>query len=299
MNKYIKIALTVLVAVACNNEKWPDQPDWDSISPDAVPAEVGNRVVAHRGGASESGLPDNSLAALTYSINLGCYGSECDVYCTKDNQVIVAHANSSCQVNGLVTYENTLADIRAVAKLSNGEEIPTLEDFIRTVMQSNTKLFIDIKRIDNAGGTVYVEKCAKLVCDLVVKMKATNYVMLLCTGYNQSVMKTAWSYALQAGLEMGMNSGKSAAEFSSLMFNWINLSAAKVLGSGDSAKKLLDSYKNAGISVSVYNVDKRSGDGNAVYAASAIDWYITNKDSFKCICTNYPQWLLEKLNSNN
>lgn len=51
-----------------------------------TPAEVGNRVVAHRGGSTEAGtrqFPDNSVAALNYAIGLGCYASECDIYLTK------------------------------------------------------------------------------------------------------------------------------------------------------------------------------------------------------------------------
>src|SRR5690554_5953536 len=51
-----------------------------------------NKIVAHRGGSIEKGCPDNSIEALNYAIDLGCYASECDVYLTKDERVIVAHA---------------------------------------------------------------------------------------------------------------------------------------------------------------------------------------------------------------
>lgn len=37
------------------------------------------------------------MAALEYAMSLGCYGMECDIYWTKDNDIIVAHANGRLQ----------------------------------------------------------------------------------------------------------------------------------------------------------------------------------------------------------
>ena len=89
------IAATVLLFACTDDEEWPAQPDWSQIpNPDEVvddgllkPAACGNNVVAHRGGASECKAPDNSLASLRYAIEQGCYGSECDIYWTKDDNV--------------------------------------------------------------------------------------------------------------------------------------------------------------------------------------------------------------------
>ena len=67
-----------------------------------VPEKVNNKVVAHRGGSAEAGTakyPDNSIASLSYAISLGCYASECDIYWTADNNVVVAHAANGCYVN--------------------------------------------------------------------------------------------------------------------------------------------------------------------------------------------------------
>ena len=296
MNKRFICLICLAGLLACTQDPYPAEPDWSRINPDPEPVEVGNRVVAHRGGSSEAGVPDNSLAALNYAVSLGCYGSECDVYCTSDDRIIVAHADGQSRVNGLVTYEHTLAEIRAAGKLSNGEEIPTLEEYLAVAMESNTRLVIDIKRIDNEGGTQHVVRCASLVCDLVLEKRASDYVVLLCTGYNQGVMTQAWALAQKSGLEMAMNSGRSAYEYTVLGFNWANLSAAGQLGAGtDASNALLKSYLDAGIGVSVYNVDKRSGDGNAVYSASGVQWYVDNCEKFRMICSNYPKWLLEKI----
>lgn len=60
-----------------------------------VPEKVNNKVVAHRGGSAEAGTakyPDNSIASLSYATVWGVTPSECDIYWTADNNVVVAHA---------------------------------------------------------------------------------------------------------------------------------------------------------------------------------------------------------------
>ena len=77
-----------------------------------TPAACDNNIVAHRGGSAECGFPDNSLASLKYAMSLKVRACECDIYWTKDNNVIVAHANHEYKVNGLVPWEHTLTEIR-------------------------------------------------------------------------------------------------------------------------------------------------------------------------------------------
>ena len=104
-----------------------------------------NIVVAHRGAVNEFGVPDNSLASLRKAISLNCYGSECDIYWTKDNNVIVAHANDECKINGLYPWENTVAQLRSAGKLSNGENLPTLQEYIEVAVKEGkcTKLITE------------------------------------------------------------------------------------------------------------------------------------------------------------
>ena len=59
------------------------------------PAPCYNKVVAHRGGSAECGVPDNSRASLKYAMGLKCYAMECDIYWTKDNDVVIAHATDT------------------------------------------------------------------------------------------------------------------------------------------------------------------------------------------------------------
>lgn len=311
MNKlYINIFLTALLLTGCQKDKWPAQPDWSKFpNPDEQtgelikPAECNNRIVAHRFGASECGAPDNSMAALKYAMSLGVYGAECDAYITKDNEVIIAHASGTCEINGNVPYKTTLAKIRAAGKLSNGEQIPTLDELLDAAMRKNspTRLVIDIKRISYpANNPEPVIACAKRVCEIVKAKKADNFVILLCTGFDNSVMKAAWTYAIQSGLPIAMNSGKAPADINGMGFNWVNLAAKDLYEeAGGSGSINVNDYLNAGINVSIYNVDKKAGDGNAVYSTKAIKWYQTNHTLFKFVCSNYPAWLKNTISTTN
>ena len=146
------------LAAGCSDDEDPLK-DWTGPSKPGTeiktPAEVGNRVVAHRGGSTEAGtrqFPDNSVAALNYAIGLGCYASECDIYLTKDDDVVVAHASAGCYINNLKPWEHTLAELRAAGTLANGEQLPSLADFIDVVLEAGTtRLWLDVKNITIDG----------------------------------------------------------------------------------------------------------------------------------------------------
>lgn len=115
-------------------------------------------------------------------------------------------------------------------------------------------------------------RLCKRVCEIVKAKKADNFVILLCTGFDNSVMKAAWTYAIQSGLPIAMNSGKAPADINGMGFNWVNLAAKDLYEeAGGSGRINVNDYLNAGINVSIYNVDKKAGDGNAVYSTKAIN----------------------------
>lgn len=304
--KICSLILLAALSAGCQKDKLPAEPDWDSI-PDPSqevtddlmkPAPCTNKVVAHRGGSAECGEPDNSIASLKYSMSIKAYAAECDVYYTSDDDVIVAHADGDFKVNGLKPYEHTVKEIRAAGKLPNGEQIPTLREFIQTVMVEGncTKLMIDIKKLDSAH-LDFVAKCAKKTCDIIDEMGAKYFVDLLCTGTNENTMKIAWGYAQKLGVEIGMNSGKSPSQYNSLGFNWANFSAVSTMGPQAGGTGTVDplAYLNAGVSVSVYSVDKQRFNGDSVYSDAALKYYADNISLFKVITSNYPAWLIAKL----
>lgn len=111
------------------------------------PGEAATRIVAHRGFHLEENTPENSLAALRASRRIGAWGSEFDIWLTRDDSVVVNHDKwFATDTARRVIAETDYADLQDV-RLSNGEEIPTLAAFIaQTKEQPGTKLVCELKR---------------------------------------------------------------------------------------------------------------------------------------------------------
>lgn len=116
----------------------------------------GFEIIGHRGGGRNSerlGISENSLPMIRYATRLGCTGVEIDVVLTKDRRPIVFHDTqfSPRTVRGayyLGPVRNfTEEQIRASARLVNGEVIPSLDEALETIV-SETSLrlvWLDVK----------------------------------------------------------------------------------------------------------------------------------------------------------
>jgi glycerophosphoryl diester phosphodiesterase len=107
-------------------------------------------IVGHRG--SSFVAPENSKASLVLAWQQGAYASECDVYLTKDKQIMLMHDKSAKRTGG-VDVNMTDANSDVLAKIDIGswkdakyadEKIPFLKDIIDAVPQGQ-KLIIEIK----------------------------------------------------------------------------------------------------------------------------------------------------------
>ena len=136
-----------------------------------------NPVISHRGAWKNTGNPQNSLASFRDAAKLGCHGSECDVWFTKDDSMVIFHDSKR---NGKYIEETPYSEIRAQL-LANGEVVPTLREYITEAMkQKKTKLIIDIKTfVKDKPRTV---KLALAVNALVEDMRAKKWVEYL-VGY--------------------------------------------------------------------------------------------------------------------
>ena len=299
------MALVAAFAAAVSSCEKPDLPQPKPIEvPDddkptgeftTEPAACDNKVVAHRGGSRETGMPDNSRAALRYTMSLKCYAMECDIYWTKDNNVIIAHATDTYYVNGLKPWEHTVEEIRKAGKLKNGEEVPTLEDFLDIVqVEGNcTKLCIDIKNLDGSL-TAYPINAVQRACEIIKDRKAEKFCEFICTG-NETVAKGAATCKSVYGIPVGWMANKGPSSHKAMGFSWANLSAASYMTPYGGGERTIDEFKNAGMEISVFNIDSQSGDGNAVYSEEAVNYYVSRYADLRFICTNYPSWLLKKL----
>lgn len=138
-----------------------------------------NQVIAHRGAWKAKNLPENSIAALKHAFKLKCYGSEFDVHLTLDSVAVVNHDPTFLGLNiAKSTYNQLLTK-----KLSNGESIPTLENYLKTgLKQKKTKLILEIKP-QNLGmerDLLITEK----VLQLVRKLKAQQWVEYISFSYD-------------------------------------------------------------------------------------------------------------------
>ena len=104
-------------------------------------------IIAHRGYWNTEGSHENSLSSLKNAMELGVYGSECDVRQTKDGVLVLFH-NSRLDDGRAVAELNfeQLSDYR----LPNGEAVPAFDEVLR-LMQSapkGFKLIIEVKEAD-------------------------------------------------------------------------------------------------------------------------------------------------------
>ena len=120
-------------------------------------------VIAHRGfWTALKDSTQNSIASLEAALKAGFYGSETDVWMTKDSILVIHHDAS---INDIVIAENNYAEIKDL-KLSNGESIPLMEDFLvllKDKTNSPTKLIIEIKGLTGESVSEAAEKVVEMV----------------------------------------------------------------------------------------------------------------------------------------
>lgn len=166
---------------------------------------TGMKVIAHRGYWNTAGAVRNSRASLRNAINLGCYGSETDVWITSDGYVVVNHDPT---LNGVNIENSTYEQVKNLT-LGNGEKIPQLSEFLDILEgEGSTKLIIEIKtHSDEARGKAAVAAVVDMVknrglqdkveyiafslnlCKEIVKLDPTAHVAYLNGDYAPAALK--------------------------------------------------------------------------------------------------------------
>ena len=105
----------------------------------------GAEIIAHRGYWKAEGATQNSRAALQAAVDLNLYGSETDIWLTKDGRLMVNH---DPEFKGVTIKDATSRDCRKLI-LSNGETMPELDELLAIMQKAptgcRTKLIIEIK----------------------------------------------------------------------------------------------------------------------------------------------------------
>ncbi len=138
-----------------------------------------NKVIAHRGAWKANSHPQNSLASLQEAIDLGCEGSEFDVWMTADGVLV---ANHDADHEGMNIEEVTYAQLLEFP-LPNGEKIPTVEAYIKHgMMQHKTRLIFEIK--PSGISKVRGQRLAAKSVELVKKLGAEKWVDYITFDYD-------------------------------------------------------------------------------------------------------------------
>jgi glycerophosphoryl diester phosphodiesterase len=107
-------------------------------------------VVAHRGASRAA--PENTLASMKKAVEFGADYAECDVFQTKDGEIVLFHDEEMERTTGKegMIWDYTLAELKEMEVGSwfreefRGEPIPTLHEVVQLV-KGKIKLNIEIK----------------------------------------------------------------------------------------------------------------------------------------------------------
>lgn len=253
---------------------------------DADPEPHLYKIVAHRGGYIENGYPACSVQALKETIRQHCYGSECDIMWTVDNDVIVCHPETGNLINGLDPSVSTLAAIQAVKKLPNGEVIPSLRDYLKVITDKSinplgTKLWLDVKGKNNDMARKVMYRSA----EIAKEMNACEYIeFLVPSGY--AYTEVAADMRNNYGIACAWN-GKITTPGAYGPQGWGQLQYS---GYRSSVYWPPTYYTQQNVTVSVYHTPSNYSDYNKYYPDVA-PYY---KD-VKALFVNHPLYILSYL----
>ena len=230
------------------------------------------KVVAHRGywkapgvKANAPGSAQNSLAAYKKADALNIYGSEIDVWISTDGVVYVNHDRvfKGCEIQ-----KSPSKECKKVI-LDNGEKMPTLKSYLKTVKKGKCQLVCEIKTHKDPER---LKACVREVLRLVKKAgleKRTDYIAF------------SWDACLQlakeapAGTEIYyLNGDKTPQE----------VKAAGLTGVDHEQKVMMQKHpewlqqcKDLGLKINIWTIDD----------PEIMQYYIDKKVDF--ITTNEPE----------
>ena len=106
------------------------------------------KVISHSGYWTAPNSAQNSLASFTKADSVGVFGSEIDVWLTADDKLIVNH-DRVYKGTDINMEKSTLKEITSIV-LPNGENIPTLDAYLRLVAtKPNTRLILEMKSLSD------------------------------------------------------------------------------------------------------------------------------------------------------
>ena len=144
------------------------------------------KVIAHRGYWDTPGSAQNSLRALAKADSVGCFASEFDVWMTSDGVLVVNH---DADING-VHIETSPAKEVLAHKLTNGENVPTLDSYLQLAAKQPSRIVLELKTHDSRK---HERKAIKDIVAMVKKYgleDKTDYITFSKYGFQDLIKYT-------------------------------------------------------------------------------------------------------------
>ena len=144
------------------------------------------KVIAHRGYWDTPGSAQNSLRALAKADSVGCFASEFDVWMTSDGVLVVNH---DADING-VHIETSPAKKVLAEKLSNGENVPTIDSYLQLAAKQPSRIVLELKTHDSRK---HERKAIKDIVAMVKKYgleDKTDYITFSKYGFQDLIKYT-------------------------------------------------------------------------------------------------------------
>lgn len=264
--EFIYVSIAALLFISCNISRKVTTKPYSF---------AGNTVVAHRGAWKKNSLPENSIASLKEAIRLKCAGSEFDVRMTKDDSLIINH---DPHYKSLMIEESTYIELQKF-KLSNGEKLPTLREYILAGIKNNstTRLVCEIKPSAIKEREPII---AERVYRLINELKAQSHVVYISFSY--AILKKLVS--LDPGVSTQyLEANKSPKDIKADGISGIDY----LLTAFKTHPEWISEAKENNITLNAWTVNK----------ADDMDWLIAN--GFDFITTNEPELLFERIKTAN
>jgi glycerophosphoryl diester phosphodiesterase len=181
------------------------------------------KIIAHRGAWKEFNLPENSIAALQKAIEIKAFGSEFDVRRTLDGKLVVNHDP---------THFGDTIELKTYAalnekKLSNGEDLPLLQDYFKkgTATNHHTLLICEIKAalLSNTTSQLTASETVELAKQLGIENK------IIYISFDFEVLQTIKTLRPNATV-LYLENNKTLEQIIAAKFNGINFNYAQFLG---------------------------------------------------------------------
>jgi glycerophosphoryl diester phosphodiesterase len=222
------------------------------------------KIIAHRGAWKEFNLPENSIASLEKAIELKCEGAEFDVRRTLDGVLVVNH---DPVYYGDTIQTNTYAFLNR-NKLSNGESLPTIEEYFLKGTQDKHKtiLICEIKAAIKDKEQDYLATIETLA--LAKKLKIEKRIVYI--SFSKDIL--SWIKEKQpTATVLYLESDLSIDAVVQNKFDGINLHYTSFKNNS----QLSATAKNAGLKIGSWTVNELSD--LAILQAQGVEWITTNQ----------------------